>query len=488
MTTNNAVNDFDYVKLGFKSGLEVHQQLDAGKLFCNCPGLLRSEEPDFSVKRKLHKVAGETGEVDAAVTHEHSIDREFFYQGYHDTNCLIELDEEPPHLLNTMALDESLRIALLLNCEIYPISQIMRKTVIDGSNTSGFQRTVLIGHDGYIETSYGKVEIETIALEEDSARIVDKDEKKATYRLDRLGIPLVEIATTPSIHRPEQIKEAALKLGEILRACKVKRGIGTIRQDINVSIKGHDRVELKGFQDVAMMITSVNNEIKRQGKDIDAGTTEGGVRNVLANGESVFLRPLPGRARMYPETDLPLLKIGREKINLIKKSLPKLRQEIKSELAKKGLSEELINLVLDGNVEEFSVLSKIYTKDANLVAKMVTLWRNEFASKLKKSVEEIKLILNERVLETVLVAFIAGNIGEGDIKHSLLKIASGTSIEEALKVEKVDEHKLEEDIRDIIKEKPGLKSNAYMGVIIQKLGVNVDKRKCMEILARLLGQ
>src|SRR3989344_7345036 len=145
----------DYIKLGFKAGLEIHQQLDTGKLFCNCPGYLRKDEPDFKISRRLHKVAGETVEIDAAVAHEDSLKREFIYECYNDNNCLVEIDEEPPHKLSQEALDEALKIACLMKCEIYQASQIMRKTVIDGSNTSGFQRTVLIAHDGKIETSFG---------------------------------------------------------------------------------------------------------------------------------------------------------------------------------------------------------------------------------------------------------------------------------------------------------------------------------------------
>jgi len=175
-----------------KSGLEIHQQLDTHKLFCNCPSLLRNDEPQLIVKRKLNPVIGETGEVDVAAAYEKSKDKTFIYQVY-DTNCLVELDEEPPHEINQEALETALKIALLFNCKIFPVAQVMRKTVIDGSNTSGFQRTVLIAHDGWIETSEGKVGIDTIALEEDAARQISHDEKTKTFRLDRLGIPLVEI-------------------------------------------------------------------------------------------------------------------------------------------------------------------------------------------------------------------------------------------------------------------------------------------------------
>ncbi|MEK6825974.1 MAG: Glu-tRNA(Gln) amidotransferase subunit GatE [Nanoarchaeota archaeon] len=475
----------DYSKIGLKAGLEIHQQLDTGKLFCACPGYLRSEEPHFTVMRRLHAVAGEQGEVDAAVAHEATLGRAFEYQGYHDTTCLVELDEEPPHVINELALDEALKIALLLNCEIYPVSQVMRKTVIDGSNTSGFQRTVLIAHEGYIETSFGKVKIDTVCLEEDAARIVSRDGKIAVYRLDRLGIPLVEIATAPVLDTPDKIKETALKLGEILRACKVKRGIGTIRQDVNVSVKGHDRVEVKGFQDPAMMIETVRKEALRQETEVKQGKKESSVRNALPNGDTEFLRPMPGKARMYPETDLSLLKIGRERLNTLKKVLPKLRTEIRDELKKKGLSDELLNLVLDGHVDEFEVLLRVDGKDANLVAKMVVLWRQEFATKLKKSFEEVENILTERVLEQVLEALVNGSISEGDIKGVLWKIVNGMKVEDALKVEKVGDNELEEQIAALVKEKPGLRAGAYMGVLIQKMP-GVDKRKAMEVLNRIV--
>lgn len=477
---------YDYAKLGLKAGLEIHQQLDTGKLFCNCPGYLRNDEPHFSVRRKLHAVAGETGEIDAAVSHEAALDREFIYQGYRDSTCLVELDEAPPYLINDNALDEALKIALLLNCEIYPVTQVMRKTVIDGSNTSGFQRTVLIAYNGFLETSFGKVKIDTICLEEDAARIIEKTKEKAVYRLDRLGIPLVEIATAAELFSPVAIKETALKLGEIIRACKVKRGIGTIRQDVNISIKGHDRVEIKGFQDPAMMIATVDKEIERQLIEIKKGKKEGAVRNALSSGESEFLRPMSGRARMYPETDLPLLKISRDRINSLKKVLPKTKQELKELLKKQGLSDELMNLVLDGNFNEFEVLMKVYDKDANLVAKMIVLWRNEFATKLKKSFEEIKEILTERVLEEVLEVLVAGKISKGDIKNVLWKVANGEMLEKALVVEKFDDHALEEAIMAIVKEKPGMRANAYMGLVIQKIP-GVDKRKAMEILKRVVG-
>lgn len=479
----------DYAKVGLKAGLEIHQQLDTGKLFCNCPGILRTDEPDFVVKRKLHAVAGETGEVDIAVEYEAALDKEFEYQGYDDTTCLIELDEEPPHPVNRRAFDEALKIALLLNCEIYPVVQIMRKTVIDGSNTSGFQRTFLIAHDGLVETSFGKVRIETIALEEDAARIVHKGEKHTIYRLDRLGIPLVEVTTKPDMNTAEGVKEAALKIGEILRACKVKRGIGTIRQDLNISIKGHDRVEIKGFQDPKMMIQTVDVEIKRQLENLKNKEHKGEVRNAKEDGTSEFLRPMPGHARMYPETDLKILKISREELNELKQHLPKLKSEIRDELKKKSLNDDMIALIVDeGAIDEFEVLMGIYSKDANLIAKMITLWRNEFASKLNKRFDEIKDILSERAYEQILVAVREGKISENDVKEVLKKIMAGTGVEDALKIEKVSFDDVECEIRRIVKEKPGMNPNAYMGIVMGKMKGKISPKEAMALVVKVLEE
>ncbi|MGV8131017.1 MAG: Glu-tRNA(Gln) amidotransferase subunit GatE [Candidatus Pacearchaeota archaeon] len=480
---------YKYNELGFKAGLEIHQQLDTPKLFSGAPSFLRNDEPHYVISRKLHAVAGESGNVDEAVKHESILDKTFFYEGYRDTVSLVELDEEPAHAVNEEALNTALTVALLLNCEIYPVTQVMRKTVIDGSNTSGFQRTVLIAHDGKIETSYGDVRVATVCLEEDSARVISRTKEKVVYRLDRLGIPLVEIATYPDLHNPEQVKECALKIGEILRACKVKRGLGTIRQDVNISIKGHDRVEIKGFQDPKMMIKTIDLEIDRQLINLKNKKTIGDVRNAKEDGTSEFLRPMPGADRMYPETDLSLLRVGKLRVDNLKKSLPKLKTDIRAELEKKGVSEDLIELVVENSelLDEFETLLLIYPMDANLIAKMVTLWRNEFATKNKKTISQIKNILSEAVYAEVLRELADENIVTTDVKPILMKVLEGVDLKDALKVEKIDDNEIEKEIREIIKSKPGMRANAYMGLLMAKFKGKLDAKKAMELINRVLG-
>ncbi|HLC75180.1 MAG TPA: Glu-tRNA(Gln) amidotransferase subunit GatE, partial [Candidatus Nanoarchaeia archaeon] len=254
----------DYKSLGLKCGLEIHQQLDTAKLFCRCPSTLRDDKAHFAVTRMLRAVQGESGIIDIAALHEQKKGNVFVYEG-HDTNCLVELDEEPPHALNSEALSAALEAALLLNAKVVDAIQVMRKTVVDGSNTSGFQRTALIAENGAIATDSGNVSIRTVCIEEDSARSVSTESGRITYRLDRLGTPLIEIATGAEIYSPKQCKEVAEYIGMILRSTgKVKRGIGTIRQDVNVSIARGARVEIKGAQELKMLPLLVENEAKRQ--------------------------------------------------------------------------------------------------------------------------------------------------------------------------------------------------------------------------------
>jgi len=248
--------------VGFKCGIEIHQQLDTHKLFCSCPSVLREDEPQIIVRRRMRTVAGETGEVDKAAMQEVLKDKEIIYQAY-DSNCLVEIDEEPPHDINKEALTTVLKFCLLVNASIVDKIQVMRKTVLDGSNTSGFQRTALIGYDGKISTSLGDVVITSVCLEEDAARKISENESQTIYRVDRLGVPLIEIATDPSILNPQHAKEVAEKIGTILRTLKVKRGIGTIRQDVNVSIEGGARVEIKGCQELNLIPKILEYEIKR---------------------------------------------------------------------------------------------------------------------------------------------------------------------------------------------------------------------------------
>ncbi|MEM0058705.1 MAG: Glu-tRNA(Gln) amidotransferase subunit GatE [Candidatus Bathyarchaeia archaeon] len=256
----------DYIQLGLKVGLEVHQQLDTStKLFCHCKPELFKEEPEITFVRRLRPTQSELGQIDPAAYFEFQKGVKILYEADSQTACLVEMDEEPPHPLNMEAVEIALTAALMMNATPVDEIHVMRKTVIDGSNTTGFQRTCVIALNGMIKVGEKTVPIQHISLEEDAARKTGEEETIIRYRIDRLGIPLIEVATAPVISTPKEAGEVALAIGKILRATgKVKRGLGTIRQDLNTSIKGGALTEIKGVQELELIPLVVEYEVQRQ--------------------------------------------------------------------------------------------------------------------------------------------------------------------------------------------------------------------------------
>ena len=260
--------------LGFMCGLEIHQQLATGKLHSRMPGELYEfgiedipEDWNHS-ERRLRASQGEGGKIDIAARFEQRRNRTFVYVQPPNAG-LIELDEAPPLPHDPEAVDVVLTMSAMLHAKPVPTLQPMRKTVVDGSNTSGFQRTTLVSTNGQLQTDTGEVGVSVICLEEDSARKLETkstpDGEVVTYTLDRLGLPLVEIATEPDIITPEHAKESAIALGSLLRDTRrVRRGLGSIRQDLNVSIACGDRVEIKGCQDLEWIPRIIRIEMARQ--------------------------------------------------------------------------------------------------------------------------------------------------------------------------------------------------------------------------------
>lgn len=281
------------------------------------------------------------GEIDPAALFEFQKQKSFYYEYYDTTTCLVEADEEPPHDLNPEAIDICLTMASLLKS--VPVHEVhtMRKIVIDGSNTTGFQRTAVVANGGGIIVGEKTIGIQTICLEEDAARKIADDDKANTtvYRLDRLGVPLIEIATAPDIGSPREAQEVALAIGMLLRSTsRVKRGLGSIRQDVNVSIKGGKVIEIKGFQQLDMLSALVQYEVQRQEglvriqetlhqrditsdrfeqtpKDISklfVNTESKVIKSALASGGVVLGVVLPGFAGLVGEELQPERRFGTE--------------------------------------------------------------------------------------------------------------------------------------------------------------------------------
>ncbi len=611
--------DMDYNKLGFKCGIEIHQQLDTHKLFCPCPSVIRDERPDVTVERRMRAVAGELGDVDPAALHEFLRGRTLLYEAYAGTNCLVELDEEPPHPVNQEALDIVLEIALLLNASPVDEIQVMRKTVIDGSNTGGFQRTMLVAEDGVLETGDGDVGIPTVCLEEDAARIISEEDGTVTYRLDRLGIPLVEVATSPDIRSPQHAREAAEKIGSIMRATRVKRGLGTIRQDINVSIEGGERIEVKGVQDLRiiskvvegevmrqLMLIQVKEEIEKRGVKeedydlepvdvtklfkktrssvIDKALSSNGVvlavklrgldgllknklgpqlaqyaralagvkgifhgdelpaygvspeevaavkkklsasgkdsyalvaapkeqaekalsavlgrcrtalegvpeetRRALEDGNTEYMRPLPGSNRMYPETDEPLVPVTDEHLSEIESDLPELRSDRAKRYAELGLSGELASqLSRSEEADLFEKLAEEYDVPATVVATTLTSYPKEAASRYGVDVsvltEEhfrgiIRLLSEGRLTKNVLVDLLA-KVAE-DPDKGVLKVAEENNLTT------LSDKELKKMVEDVVSASKDMNPVQLMGRVMAEAGGRADPKKIQELIKGL---
>ncbi|UCE13138.1 MAG: Glu-tRNA(Gln) amidotransferase subunit GatE [Candidatus Heimdallarchaeota archaeon] len=264
----------DYKALGFKAGIEIHAQLSTKrKLFCHCPAVLSQDDPQSFVQRKFRPVLGEMGIFDPALLVEFEKGHTIFYEVF-DSVCTYELDETPPFKINEDALYASVKLAKMLNCHIVEETSICRKNYLDGSVPCGFQRTALVGYDGYISLKKEQTELEEkklviswIYIEEDAAR-KDNDrskDKNIFFKLDRLGIPLIEIVTDHNLYSPTEVVSAARTLGMLIKSSGiVRKGLGTLRQDINVSIAKGDRVELKGIQLLDLIPNAIDLEIQRQ--------------------------------------------------------------------------------------------------------------------------------------------------------------------------------------------------------------------------------
>ncbi len=621
----------DYRALGLKAGLEIHQQLDTKeKLFCGCPTLLRdTKESNFEFFRYLRPTQSEMGVVDRAALEEMKLAKKFIYKAY-DTTCLVENDEEPPRELNQEAVDCALMIARMLNMNIMDELYTMRKIVIDGSNTSGFQRTGLVATGGYIDSSSGRVGIDVLCLEEEAAQKVEDRGDSVIYSLDRLGIPLVEIGTAPDIVSPAHAREVAKKLGMILRSTgKVKRGLGTIRQDINISIAEGARVEIKGVQELELIETIVEREAARQvalleikkelnkrkaivsDKIIDvssvfAGTTskvilkalKGGVvyavnlpgfaelvgkelqpgrrlgtefsdrakksgvggifhtdelpnygiteeevnalrkavgaqandcvvmvadarekakgameaviirareafeivpeetRRALPDGNSAYMRPLPGAARMYPETDVPPVEITTERINGI--NLPELIEErISRYMNQFGLNEEFAGQIArSGNFVLFeSIMRQVPEVNANAVVRTLETVLYE----LEKEGANINNIKDAHLFS--LFRLHADGKIPNEAVGALLKLIAGKpelTVEKAVEtlgIGAVGSGELEpaidriiESRREFIKEKGMNSVGPLMGIVMKELRGKVSGHEISRLLTERISK
>lgn len=257
-----------YAGLGFKSGLEIHQQLKTDKkLFCRCPAGIYQDGEDFDAElvRHMRPTLSELGEYDGTALMEFKTKKNIIYRIKDATACTYDIDDTPPFPINTQALEIALEVALLLKANIVGELHITRKQYLDGSIPTGFQRTAIIGIDGAIPLHSKKIRIIQLSVEEDACREVSDCGHWRTYTTDRLGMPLMETVTYPDMKTPDEVAEAGQYLRFLARSTgKVRTGIGAAREDVNVSIEGGRRVEIKGVAHIRWIPELTHVEAFRQ--------------------------------------------------------------------------------------------------------------------------------------------------------------------------------------------------------------------------------
>lgn len=467
----------DYKKLGLKIGIEIHQQISGKKLFCRCNTNMNEENLKLEINRRLRASAGEGGIIDIAAIYEQLKDRTFIYHGYDDEFCLVDTDSEPPKEINKDALKTALEVATILKLRIPGAINPMRKIITDGSACSSFQRSMIIGReskDSFIETSQGLVKIDLLCLEEDACKIENVKKDKVYYSLSRQGIPLLEIRTSPDIKTPEQAKEAAEKIGMILRSFpNISRGIGTIRQDLNISTSGGARVEIKGVQDLKSMPRIIENEVKRQLK----GKVKSEVRKANPDGSTEYLRPMPGAARMYPESDERIIHITKDMLREIR--LPELiAEKVERLIEKYKINPDIAHEIVEKKIDFKKYLR--YKLKPDYIARILVEVPKEIKSRFG-----VKKKISENDFEEVFSYVEKGLVNKNNVIDILLEKLEKGKIN-VKKYKEVGDSELKKEIKKIVSKNKGVSFNGLMGEVMKRFNRVVDGKKAMKMLKETL--
>ena len=260
------MTEADYEEVGFRSGLEIHQQvLTEKKLFCRCPAGRYSDKYDAEILRHMRPTLSELGEYDGTALMEFKTRKEIIYRINRETVCTYEMDDTPPFMIDEPALDIALGVAMLYSLNLVDELHIARKQYLDGSIPTGFQRTTIVGVNGWIPYKDRRIGIVQLGLEEDACREVSDVGHRRTYLTDRLGMPLIETVTAPEMLTPQEVADVAQICRRLVRSTgRVRTGIGAAREDVNVSVRGGTRVEIKGVPRIPRIPLLTHNEAMRQ--------------------------------------------------------------------------------------------------------------------------------------------------------------------------------------------------------------------------------
>ncbi len=439
-------------------GLEVHVQLNTRtKLFCSCP-VEEEAEPNTNVC-----------EI-----------------------CLGYPGSKPK--LNKRALELATKIAKALNCKIRPRILFSRKVYFYPDLPKNYQITqndTTLGYGGYIELSNGKkIRIRELHIEEDPAKIVEHKDNYILLDFNRSGTPLVEIVTEPDFENIDEVREFFKKLLAILDYLDAfDPNKGVIKADVNVSVEGGGRVEVKNVMGIKNIEAAINYELTRQREIVKAG---GKVERETRHFREKSKKTIPARKKEFEEdygyifdTDLPYYEVPEVE-------LPKMPWEVKDELISLGVKPNIAEAIAFYSKDHglgFLELAKRNKEIANELAK----WYQVFFE-AEVSFDQVKPLLNEFV--EAVKWYLEGKLNNQGIRKAILeglKEGSILKVAERYKLIEIDEKLIEEVIKDNPKAVndylSGKKNaiNALVGAVMRKTKGRANPQKVRELLEKYLA-
>ena len=389
---------------------------------------------------------------------------------------------------NKEAFYKAIRFGLATNAEINQVSMFDRKNYFYPDLPKGYQITQMekpiVGKGSIVINVDGDEKLINITrahLEEDAGKSIhDLFDGETGIDLNRAGTPLLEIVSEPEISSAKEAVayfKAIHQLVTFLDICDGNMSQGSMRCDVNVSVKKHDddvlgtRAEIKNINSFKFIERAIHFEVARQIKLLEKGESivqETRLYDSVKNEtRSMRSKEAANDYRYFPEPDLLPVVISDNELEEIKSTLPELpkQKEIRfinehnleeSEAKILASSKAMANLFEDASEK---------TKDSSLIAKWLVGDVSALLNKDNISIEESKLssVNFAKLIERISDKTISGKIAKSVLEEVWI---SGNDIDEIIEekglVQIQDESILENIAKKIIDENPD-QVNAYKG-------------------------
>ena len=391
-------------------GLEIHAQITAlnSKLFCSCRGNYRDLGPNTNI---CEICCGLPGSLP---------------------------------VINKRAIEYSTMTSVALGCKVPDKIMFYRKNYFYPDLPKNFQITQYnvygfssIGVDGIYELDDAKqIRISRIQLEEDPGRIAYSEggmnvSTSALIDYNRAGVALIEIVTKPDFTGSKEVRQFLNKLSLTLEHIGVCDTLleGSVRCDVNVSMEGGNKVEIKNINSFREVEKAINYEITRQTSLYSRNLKiEHETRHWDDRKKITFKSRSKEEEhdyRYFPEPDIPIIVLGNDFVSNLKKRMPELpNQRFERFVSKYKLSEHTSNILINDKklADFFESTLKIYFSPTEIANFLVT----DFKSLIEDDSESTDYLKNLKVKPehiAELVKLIEGNkISRITAKDILVKI------------------------------------------------------------------